>query len=127
MIDSDKRVVISSEKNKELTKPDWYRRFYIYGMETPFDHHHATQRGMSCRPYQGQTGKNLFLMNHWIERAAGSRADAGIINDEKFLLERARRCAKQRGHRVNIIAVDFTTIGGLFQAVDRLNGVSGAQ
>jgi hypothetical protein len=67
--------------------------------------------------------EHVFHVNHWITRATGSREDAGIVNDEKFILERARRCERKRGHRVNIVAVDFTTIGGLFEAVDVLNGV----
>lgn len=123
MIDDDTRVVIFSEKNKELTKPDWYRNFYRYAMETPFDHKAPTQKAMSCRPNRGGKGKSLFLMNHWITRDTGSRADAGIVNQKRFILERARRCEETRGHMVNIVAVDFTTIGDVFGAVDALNGV----
>jgi hypothetical protein len=123
MIDDDTRVVIFSEKNRELTAPDWYRRFYRYGMETPFDHPGPTQKQMSCKPNRGGKGKKLFLMNHWITRDTGSRADAGIVNRKDFIVERARRCEEIRGHMVNIVAVDFTTIGDVFGAVDELNGV----
>jgi hypothetical protein len=125
MIDEDQRVVIFAEKDHGRRKPAWYRNFYDYGygMETPYDHPGPTQREMSCRPNRGGTGKDLFLMNHWITRGTGSRADAGIVNQHDFIVERARRCEKQRGHMVNIVAVDFTTIGDLFDAVDTLNGV----
>ena len=121
MIDADQRVVIMSEKKKKLKRPDWYRPFYMFAMETPFDV--TNSRHMSCRPMRGGIGKNIFLMNNWVTRAAGSRTDAGIVNTKQFVLERARECEKKRGHRVNIVAVNFTTIGGVGEAVDALNGV----
>ena len=123
MIDDNARVVIFAENSTELDTPAYYRQFYRYGMETPFDHEAPTQEQMSCDQSRGGNGKALFLFNHWITRATGSRTDAGIVNAKEFILERARRCERQRDHRVNIVAVDFTTIGGLFEAVDMLNEV----
>lgn len=125
MIDADQRVVIFAEHDDGRRDPAWYRNFYDsgYGMETPYDHQGPTQREMSCEPNRGGEGKRLFLMNHWITRGTGSRADAGIVNRHDFIVERARRCAEARGHMVNIVAVDFTSIGDLFEAVDTLNGV----
>jgi hypothetical protein len=120
MIDRNQRVVILSEKNAQLTAPNYYRQFYRYGEETPYDHPGPSD--MSCASNRGGTGKSLFLMNHWITRATGSRADAGIVNRRKFIVDRARRCEAARHHRVNFVAVDFTTIGDVFGAVDELNG-----
>ena len=120
MIDRNQRVVIFSEKDKALTAPNYYRQFYRYGQETPYDH--PGPDDMSCAANRGGTGKSLFLMNHWITRATGSRADAGVVNERKFIVDRAHRCEKLRNHRVNIVAVDFTTIGDVFGAVDELNG-----
>jgi len=42
------------------------------------------------------------------------------------LLARARKCAKERGHIPNIIAVDFWQSGDLIAVVDELNGVAPA-
>jgi hypothetical protein len=125
MVDDGRRVVIFAEKDHGRRKPAWYRNFYDYGygMETPYDHKGPTQREMTCAPNRGGEHKRLFLMNHWITRGTGSRADAGIVNEHDFIVERARRCAKERDHMVNIVAVDFTTIGDLFEAVDTLNDV----
>ncbi len=120
MIDRHQQVVIFSEKNTQLTAPNYYRQFYRYGEETPYDHPGPSD--MSCAANRGGTGKSLLLMNHWITRATGSREDAGIVNERKFIVDRARRCERERGLRVNIVAVDFTTIGDVFGAVDELNG-----
>lgn len=82
---------------------------------------------MSCAPNRGGTGKQLFLMNNWIQRDAPSRSDAGTVNATQFLVDRAHRCTAQRGNAPNFVAVDFSTIGGLTDAVDELNGVRSAR
>ncbi len=121
MIDADERVVILAENEDNFAPPDWYGNVYRYAMETPYDH--PSPARMSCAPNRGDTGKRLFLMNHWITRGTGSRADAGIVNQRDFILQRARRCERLRKHMVNIVAVDFTTIGDVVGAVETLNDV----
>ncbi len=76
---------------------------------------------MTCAPHRGGTGKRLFLLNHFITNAGGSRLDAGRVNARDWVLERARACEAQRGSPVNFIAVDYTTIGDAAGAVDELN------
>ena len=39
-------------------------------------------------------------------------------------MDRARRCAEQRGRLPNFIAVSFYGIGDVIGAVDELNGVA---
>jgi hypothetical protein len=41
-------------------------------------------------------------------------------------VERARRCAAERGTLPNFIAVSFYSIGDVLGAVDQLNGVAPA-
>jgi hypothetical protein len=117
MIETNKRLVVFAER-ADGPAP-WYRNFYKYGMETPYSY--ATPAEMNCVPNRGGTDKNLFLLNNFITAGGGSRTDAGLVNSEQFVLDRARKCEKERGHTVNFVAVDFATIGQARRAVDTLN------
>ncbi|MGW0641800.1 hypothetical protein [Streptomyces badius] len=117
MIDSGRRLVVFAEK-ADGPAP-WYRNFYRYGMETPFAFRSPSE--MTCAPHRGGTGKQLFLLNHFITNAGGSRLDAGRVNARDWVLERARACEAERGSPVTFIAVDYTTIGDALGAVNELN------
>ncbi|MET8685217.1 hypothetical protein ABZV77_13460 [Streptomyces sp. NPDC004732] len=117
MIGSGRRLVVFAEQ-ADGPAP-WYRNFYRYGMETPFAYTAPEQ--MNCVPHRGGTGKRLFLLNHFITDMGGSRLDAAVVNKRDFILERARRCEKERGRPVNFVAVDFATIGDALGAVETLN------
>ncbi|MEE4495654.1 hypothetical protein [Streptomyces sp. BE230] len=117
MVDSGRRLVVFAE---EADGPaPWYRNFYRYGMETPFAFRSPAE--MSCVPHRGGTGKRLFLLNHFITVAGGSRLDAGKVNARDWVLDRAHRCERERGSPVNFVAVDYTTIGDVRGAVAALN------
>ncbi|MBV7242688.1 hypothetical protein [Streptomyces sp. MW-W600-10] len=117
MIDSGRRLVLFAEK-ADGPAP-WYRNFYRYGMETPFAFRNPSE--MTCAPHRGGTGKQLFLLNHFITNAGGSRLDAGRVNARDWVLERTRACEEQRGSPVTFIAVDYTTVGDALGAVNELN------
>ncbi|MFE6887417.1 PI-PLC domain-containing protein [Streptomyces sp. NPDC057694] len=117
MIDSGRRLVVFAE-DADGPAP-WYRNFYRYGMETPFAFRSPEQ--MNCSPHRGGTGKRLFLLNHFITDNGGSRLDAGTVNARRFVLDRVRRCERERGHPVNFVAVDYATIGDAAGAVRTLN------
>ena len=120
LIESGERLIFFTEK-RDGDAP-WYQAAYKrHLMETPYTF--DTPEKMSCEPNRGGTGKPLFLMNHWIQKAAPSRADAGVVNDPDFIVRRARRCEKERGQLPNFIAVDFASIGDVVAATNRLNGV----
>ena len=72
---------------------------------------------------QDDTDKPFFLLNHWITRASPSRVDAAVLNDYEYLLERAQRCANERGQIPNFVGVNFYLNGNVFEVVDELNGV----
>ena len=59
-------MVIFAEK--KAGDAPWYRKGYDYMMETPYTF--ARPQDMSCAPKRGGNDKRLFLMNHWIQRAA---------------------------------------------------------
>ncbi|MHA4817480.1 PI-PLC domain-containing protein [Streptomyces aculeolatus] len=117
MIDEDRRLVVFAEK-ADGPAP-WYRNFYRYGMETPYAF--RTPEDMTCTANRGGEDKQLFLMNHFITNSGGSRLDAGRINARDFVLDRARECERVRGRPVNLVAVDYATIGDARGAVNVLN------
>ena len=47
--------------------------------------------------------------------------DAGEVNARRYVLDRVHRCERERGHPVNFVAVDYTTIGDAGSTVDTLN------
>lgn len=117
MVEDDKRLVVFSEGQGGPAA--WYRGFYRYGMETPYDF--ADPGQMSCEPNRGGDGKQLFLLNHFVTDAGGSRLDAGEVNAKDFVLDRARSCGAERGRPVNFVAVDFANLGDAQGAVAAIN------
>lgn len=119
MIDSGRRVVVFAEKHGGT--PSWYANLYRYAMETPYTF--TSPSAFTCVPNRGGTGKRLFVMNHFITRAAPSRNDAAVVNASAAIVSRARRCAAARGHLPTFVQVDFSNLGDLTGAVDTLNQV----
>ncbi|MGC0418844.1 PI-PLC domain-containing protein [Embleya sp. AB8] len=117
MIEHNRRLVVFAER-ADGPAP-WYRNFYRYGMETPYAY--ASPAEMNCAPNRGGSDKRLFLLNNFVTATGGSRIDAGRVNSRPFLLDRARRCERERGAPVNFVAVDFAGIGDAKGAVDVLN------
>jgi len=104
--------------------PEWYLHAWDYTEETPYSFSElADLDDTSCEPNRGDTDKPFFLLNHWITRASPSRVDAAVLNDYEYLLERAQRCANERGQIPNFVGVNFYLNGNVFEVVDELNGV----
>ncbi|MBP8972838.1 MAG: hypothetical protein KBH93_03090 [Anaerolineae bacterium] len=119
MIEANTRLVVLAEQGGP--PPDWYLHLWDYTEETTYNYRRPED--FTCAPNRGDTGKPLFLLNHWIARRAPDRVDAAVVNQYDFLLERALTCAKERGHMPNFVAVDFYALGDLFRVVDTLNGI----
>jgi len=91
--------------------------------ETPYTFHSATE--LSCAPNRGPAKSQLFLLNHWID-TNDKRAAAQAVNQYAGLDARAKRCATERGHMPNFVAVNFAEDGDLLRVVDNLNGIKAA-
>ncbi|MEX2256135.1 MAG: hypothetical protein WEC34_11910 [Acidimicrobiia bacterium] len=120
LIERDERLIFFTEKR--AGDAPWYRKGYQYMMETPYTF--ASPDVMSCAPKRGGTGKRLFLMNHWIQKAAPSRVDAAQVNARRFIVERAEQCKEERGQLPNFISVDFASLGDVVGATAQLNGLT---
>jgi hypothetical protein len=118
MIASRRNLVVFAESTRDSSRP-WYPSFFDYVMDTPYN---APSRGdLTCDVNRGGSSRSMFLLNHWVSSDAASRDDASVVNDANVIVERARRCAAERGVRVTMVAVDFADIGDVVGAVDRLN------
>lgn len=119
MILEDKRVLVLAENKSSGV--DWYIQGFDIVQETPFSV--TSVSGFNCRPNRGNKDNPLFLLNNWIDKLTPSPADAEKVNSYDFLLKRARRCEKERGHIPNLVAVNFSEKGDVLGVVDTLNGV----
>jgi hypothetical protein len=103
----------------------WIHPAFEVMQETPYSFHDPSE--FSCRPNRGGRSGSLLLLNHWIETApAPLPSNAEKVNAYDFLLNRARRCQKERGKLPNLVAVDFYHTGDLFAVIETLNGIRGS-
>ena len=124
LITSGQRVIVFIESGR--VGIPWLRPAFQNIQETPYSFHHPDE--FPCRPNRGGTDGSLFLLNHWIDTAPAPKpSNAAVVNAHNFLLDRARRCTRERRHLPNIIAVDFYMTGDLFRVVDELNGVENSE
>jgi hypothetical protein len=122
MVALDQRVVVFSEYARPGAA--WYRPAWGSFQETPYSFKAPEQ--MSCRPNRGGTAGSLFLLNNWIDTAPRHLpSNAEKVNAHDTLLDRARRCGRERGRTPNLIAVDFYRRGDVVGVARVLNGLGG--
>jgi hypothetical protein len=120
LIESGKRILLFTESGRPGVP--WLRPAFATFRETPYTFHKAED--FSCRANRGGDAGPLFQINNWIDTTPTPKpSNAAIVNAYPFLLARAERCAEERHHLPNLIAVDFYKTGNLFAVVDKLNGV----
>jgi hypothetical protein len=124
LIATSQRLLVFSESGRPGVP--WLYPAFESMQETPYTFHAPAEMG--CNPNRGGTQGALFQLNHWIETSPTPRpSNAAVVNAYDFLLARARRCQKERGHLPNIIAVDFYSTGDLFRVARTLNGTGELQ
>ena len=79
----------------------------------------------SCARNRGERDSPLLLVNHWVETYPPNPRNADVVNERRFMLDRARRCQRERDRVANLLAVDFAERGDVVEVADRLNGVGG--
>ena len=121
LIESGRRVLVFIESGKPGVP--WLHPAFETFRETPYTFHKAED--FSCRANRGGDAGSLFQINHWIDTTPTPKpSNAAIANTYPFLLARAQRCAAERHHLPNLIAVDFYGTGDLLAVVNKLNGVA---
>jgi hypothetical protein len=119
-IESGQRVLVFIESGRPGVP--WIRPAFETFQETPYTFHKVED--FSCIPNRGGDRGPLFQINHWIDTTPTPKpSNAAIVNAYPFLLARAEKCAAERHHLPNLIAVDFYQTGDLMAVVNKLNGV----
>jgi hypothetical protein len=124
MVESEQRVLVMTENNSAGVP--WIHSSIEVMQETPYAFRDPSE--FSNQPNRGGTAGSLLLMNHFITTApAPLPSMAEKVNAYDFLLDRARKCQRERGKLPNLIAVDFYATGDLFAVTETLNGIDGAR
>lgn len=120
LIRQDRRVVLFAENRAGAP---WYPAGFTWTQETPFGFRTAGELAAkdSCAPNRGTSSAPLFLVNHWVESYPPNPRNAKIVNQPDFLLERARRCMRERDRAATLLAIDFPEQGDVVGAAKTLN------
>jgi hypothetical protein len=97
------RLVVFAEERGGT--PSWYMPAFTFMHDTPLGAVRPDQ--LSCKPYRGEQGSQLLLLNHWIPPFPPSPTSNAIIGAAPFLRERTNRCRRDTDAKGAIIAVDF--------------------
>lgn len=119
LVRRNKRVVVLSEKDADGTVP-WYLDGFTFVQDTPLGAKKRDQ--LSCRRERGDADSPFLMLNHWADYFPPKLSANRPFQTRRFLLERAHRCARERGLPVSLIAVDGYDQGEFLPAVDELNG-----
>jgi hypothetical protein len=121
LIESGRRVLVFTESGRSGVP--WLLPAFETFRETPYSFRKIED--FSCRANRGGDVGSLLQINHWIDTTPTPKpSNAAIVNAYPFLLARAEKCAAERHHIPNLIAVDFYRTGDLFAVVGKLNGVA---
>ncbi|MBD0282614.1 MAG: hypothetical protein ICV69_10540 [Thermoleophilaceae bacterium] len=118
LVRTNKRVVVFTEKDADGTVP-WYLDGFSFVQDTPLGA--KRPEALRCRRYRGTTHSPMLMFNHWADVFPPRLQANRPFQRRRFILERARRCARARGLPMSLIAVDHYDQGDLFEAVETLN------
>jgi len=70
---------------------------------------------------EGFPTNKLYILNHFLTNPVPGPMFAKQMNIKELILKRSTVCAKEMGHVVNFLAVDYWSIGSVYEAVIKLN------
>ncbi len=123
MVESGQRLVVMLERGRGGEAAPWLVNGFEITQDTPYTF--PTVEDFSCAPNRGPADAPLFLLNHWLAGFGSLVSNAEVANQRDVLLTRAEQCQEERGQIPNFVAVNFVTLGDVFEVVDVLNGVAG--
>jgi len=121
MVASGRRLVVMVEEGDGGDDAPWLVNGFEFTQDTPYTF--PTVASFSCDPNRGPADAPLLLLNHWLSGFSALVSNAQQVNTSEVLGERAERCRTERNQPPNFVAVNFVTIGDVFEFVDDLNGV----
>jgi hypothetical protein len=118
LVSRDKRVIVLTEKDADGTVP-WYLDGFSFVQDTPLG---ATKlKQLSCDLERGDADSPFLMINHWADVFPPRSSLNEPFQTEQAIAGRAKKCERQRGLPVSLIAVDHYELGSLIPAVDALN------
>lgn len=99
--------------------PAGYTPFYELGWDTPYSFSSADE--FSCDLLRGDRSHPLFLINHWLSTPFPTLDGATEVNTRDVLQARVDQCDAEVHRKPTIVAVDFYSVGDLFEVVRGLN------
>jgi hypothetical protein len=109
------RLVVLAEENGG--DPPWYMDAFTWVQDTPLGATRPDQ--LRCARFRGAAGSPLLMLNHWIPPFPPS-VRRNVAIGGAALARRVQRCARRRGQRVNLLAVDFYERTGAVELAERL-------
>jgi hypothetical protein len=107
-----KQLVILGER--DTGDEPWYLDGFSFVQDTPLN---AT----GCSPSRGDGDSPIFMINHWIDAFPPRPSLNKPIGTRAKLLERIERCARRRGVRPALVAVDHYNLGKIVSVARELN------
>lgn len=117
LVRADRRLLVFTEGG-DGGVPPWYMPAWSFFQDTPLGA--ETPSEFSCARNRGDADSPLLLVNNWIDDfPPNPRANREIGG--AFLTRRLARCERERGMRVNLVAVDFYDRSNVVAAARALN------
>ena len=116
MIDSNKRLVILSDKNDANENQSWYHYMWDFAVENKYGQ-------INCEFNRGNPENSLFILNHFITSLTGNKDNANKVNSFKYFMNHITKCKDLKNKFPNFITVDFYEIGESLDVVSKLNTI----
>ncbi len=120
MIERDRRVVVLTDRDGGA-RP-WYLNVWSHAWETPFSARTPMELD-TCRMNRGSRANPLFIFNHFLTNPLASPELSAMVNNDPFLIDRARHCQRETGALPNFVTVDYYDIGSVLSTTRALNGL----
>ena len=118
LVSRNKRVIVFTEKDADGTVP-WYLDGFSFVQDTPLG---ATKvKQLSCELERGDADSPFLMLNHWADVFPPRSTPNKPFQTEREILRRAKKCQRERGVPVSLVAVDHYELGSLVPAVNALN------
>jgi hypothetical protein len=114
MINSNKRLVVLSDKSDETSIHDWYHYIWDFAVENNYG-------DINCDFNRGNPSNKLFIYNHFVTSSIGSVTESKRVNSNPYFLNYVTECQFLKNKFPNFITVDFYEIGDALEVVNQLN------
>jgi len=116
MIDTNKRLVVLSDKNDASSSQGWYHYVWDFAVENSYG-------SINCDYNRGNPSNNLFIFNHFVTSGTGtgSSSDALVVNSNPYFIDHVTQCQQSKNKFPNFITVDFYELGDSMDVVNQLN------